>query len=105
MLFNSFEFLIFFPIVVTIYFLLPHKIKWVHLLVSSCIFYMAFIPIYILILLFTIIVDYFAGIWIHKSSGKQRKLLLLLSIIANIGVLAIFKYYNFFIDNVHVLLK
>jgi len=56
---------------------------------------MAFIPAYILILVFTIIVDYFAGIWIAKESGHRRRLALTASIVANCGVLAFFKYYNF----------
>jgi D-alanyl-lipoteichoic acid acyltransferase DltB (MBOAT superfamily) len=71
------------------------------LLLASCIFYAAFIPAYILILFATIIVDYFAGISIAKYSRKQRKKMLLLSIVANVGILAIFKYYNFFISNVN----
>ena len=57
MLFNSFEFLLFFPIVTLIYFLLPHKFRWFLLLAASCIFYMAFVPVYILILFATIIID------------------------------------------------
>lgn len=70
------------------------------LLVASCIFYMFFIPSYILILLFTILIDYFAGILIENTSGKRRRLFLIISIIANIGVLSIFKYYNFFVGNI-----
>jgi alginate O-acetyltransferase complex protein AlgI len=101
MLFNSFQFLLFFPIVVVIYFLLPQKYRWVHLLTASCIFYAAFIPEYLLILLLTIIVDYFAGIYIENAEGKQRKLFLVVSIVANVGILAVFKYYNFFIENIN----
>lgn len=104
MLFNSFEFLLFFPIVTLLYFLLPHQWRWLHLLIASCIFYMALIPVYILILIFTIIIDYFAGIIIERSSGRKRKIFLIVSIIANVGVLAVFKYYNFFIENVNDLL-
>jgi len=100
MLFNSIEFLFFFPIVTILYFLIPHQIRWLHLLISSCIFYAAFIPEYILILFATIIIDYFAGIQLGKDYSTQRKkCILLLSLIANIGILAIFKYYNFFIEN------
>ncbi|OFZ56311.1 MAG: alginate O-acetyltransferase, partial [Bacteroidetes bacterium RIFCSPHIGHO2_02_FULL_44_7] len=95
MLFNSLQFLIFFPTVTTLYFILPHRFRWFLLLIASCIFYMAFIPAYILILLVTIVVDYIAGILIEKSQGKKRKLYLLISIVANIGFLAFFKYYNF----------
>ncbi len=60
---------------------------------------MAFVPIYILILGFTIVIDYFAGIYIENAEGKRRKLFLILSLIANIGVLAVFKYYNFLNHN------
>jgi alginate O-acetyltransferase complex protein AlgI len=66
---------------------------------------MAFIPIYILILGFTIIVDYFAGIWLEKTEGKKRKYFLIASLIANIGVLAVFKYYNFLNDNLSAVLN
>jgi alginate O-acetyltransferase complex protein AlgI len=103
MLFNSFEFLVFFPVVTIVYFLIPHQWRWLHLLIASCIFYMAFIPVYILILIFTIVIDYFAGIIIEKSVGRKRKLFLIISIIANVGILAVFKYYNFFIENVNEL--
>ena len=95
MLFNSLEFLLFFPIVTTLYFVLPYRFRWALLLIASCYFYMVFKPVYILILAFTIVIDYFAGIYIEKSEGKKRKLYLTLSLIANIGVLAVFKYFNF----------
>jgi len=65
---------------------------------------MAFVPIYILILGFTIVVDYCAGILIEQADGKRRKLFLTCSLVANIGILAVFKYYNFFNDNISFLL-
>src|ERR1700689_1905742 len=99
MLFNSTEFAIFFPVVTALYFLVPHRFRWMMLLAASCAFYMAFIPSYILILAFTIIVDYIAGIQIERSTGARRKRLLVLSICANIGVLGLFKYFNFFNAN------
>ena len=71
------------------------------LLLASCYFYMSFIPEYILILGGTVIVDYFAGFLIERNEGSARKGWLVVSLIANIGVLAVFKYYNFFIDNIH----
>ena len=104
MLFNSIDFVIFFIVVTTVYFLIAHKYRWLLLLVSSCYFYMSFVPIYILILGFTIIIDYFAGIFLETSAGKKRKLFLIGSLIANIGVLAVFKYYNFLNDNISMLL-
>lgn len=104
MLFNSFDFLLFFPIVTILYFILSYKYRWLLLLVASCYFYMAFIPYYILILGGTIVIDYFAGILIEQSTNsKKRKLFLIMSLIANIGVLAVFKYYNFFLGNIEAL--
>ena len=105
MLFNSFHFVFFFLIVTSAYFILPHKYRWLLLLLSSCYFYMAFVPIYILILGFTIVVDYFAGILIENAQGKKRKLYLIYSLVANIGVLCVFKYYNFINTNIGFLLK
>ena len=104
MLFNSFHFLVFFIVVTSLYFALPYKNRWFLLLISSCYFYMAFVPIYILILGFTIVIDYFAGIYIENATGKKKKFYLIFSLIANIGVLAIFKYYNFINANLSFLL-
>lgn len=99
MLFNSLAFLCFFPIVTLLYFSAPQRSRWALLLGASCLFYMAFVPAYILILGFTIVVDYFAGLLIASATGQRRKLWLGLSLLANIGVLAIFKYYGFARDN------
>ena len=104
MLFNSIEFVIFFLIVTTFYFALQHRYRWFLLLTSSCYFYMSFVPIYILILGFTIIIDYWAGIFLEKTTGKNRKFFLIASLVANIGVLSVFKYYNFFNENLTALL-
>ncbi len=66
------------------------------LLVASCFFYMFFKPVYILILAFTIVIDYVAGIMLeNEPDKKKKKKYLILSILANVGVLAVFKYYNF----------
>lgn len=105
MLFNSIHFAIFFVVVTTFYFLLPHRYRWMLLLGSSCYFYMAFIPVYILILGFTIVIDYFAGIFLENTEGKRRKYWLIASLCANIGVLAVFKYYNFLNDNLSAILN
>lgn len=96
MLFNSFEFLIFFPVVTFLYFLLPHKYRWLMLLMASCIFYMAFIPIYILVLAVLILIDYAMGILIEKSEDSKRKIFLVVSIFSTCFVLFIFKYFGFF---------
>jgi D-alanyl-lipoteichoic acid acyltransferase DltB (MBOAT superfamily) len=104
MLFNSLAFLFFFPIVSALYFLLPQRFRWLLLLLASCYFYMYFIPAYMLILAMIIVVDYIAGLAIEQSSGHRRRFFLLLSITVNLGVLALFKYYNFIADNINVLL-
>lgn len=104
MLFNSFEFLLFFPLVTLAFFILPHRFRWALLLGASCFFYAYFKPIYLFILVFTIVIDYFAGIWIEQSIGQKRKWALAISIIANVGVLAIFKYYNFIAENINAVL-
>ncbi len=64
---------------------------------------MAFVPSYIFILAFTIIVDFIAGIQIERSHGGRRKWMLIISIIANVGVLGLFKYFNFINANLAAL--
>lgn len=99
MLFNSLEFAIFLPIVVGLYFCLPWRFRTPMLLVASCIFYMAFIPAYILILFVTILIDYTAGIYIERSIGRARQIWLIGSIISTCAVLFVFKYFDFFTGN------
>ena len=105
MLFNSFHYLAFFPLVLAVYFLTPVRFRWAPLLLASCYFYMAFIPRYILVLFAIILIDYFAAIameGLHDKPAKKR-LLLLVSIAANLGILCVFKYFNFFADNLNSL--
>ncbi|MCX6713264.1 MAG: MBOAT family protein, partial [Candidatus Vogelbacteria bacterium] len=78
---------------------MPHKLRGFMLLLASCLFYMAFIPKYIFILFITIAIDYVAGIYIEKSSGKRKRVWLWTSIISTCLVLFIFKYFNFFGTN------
>lgn len=103
MVFNSLQFLVFFGIVTSAYFLLAHKYRWALLLAASCYFYMAFVPIYVGILGLTIIIDYFAGIYLERFQGGAKKIFLGCSLLANLGVLAVFKYYFFFTDNFNFL--
>ena len=101
MLFNSLTFLVFFVVVTGLYFLLPHRFRWFLLLLASCFFYMFFKPVYILILFGTIIIDYYAGIKLEEiQDKKKKKFFLILSLIANIGVLVVFKYFNFINENI-----
>jgi alginate O-acetyltransferase complex protein AlgI len=100
MLFNSFDFVLFFVVVTGLYFALPHCLRWPLLLGASCLFYMAFIPIYIIILFAAITIDYFAGIWIEDTDDPRKKRrYLLMSIVSLCGMLFVFKYFNFFNQN------
>ncbi|MDQ5955618.1 MAG: alginate O-acetyltransferase complex protein AlgI [Patescibacteria group bacterium] len=103
MLFNSFSFLIFFPLVAIGYWILPARFRVLWLLVASCYFYMAFVPAFVLILFGLITVDFFLGQAIEKQQGHKRLVYLVLSVCANIGVLFFFKYFNFFTHNVAAL--
>jgi alginate O-acetyltransferase complex protein AlgI len=107
MLFNSLAFALFFPIVVAGYFLLPLRFRNIFLLGSSVYFYMYFNPVYILILAYTIAVDYIAGIRIehHEGNRKIQKRWLYASLVANLGALAFFKYADFILENVFYFLK
>jgi D-alanyl-lipoteichoic acid acyltransferase DltB (MBOAT superfamily) len=101
MVFNSIEFVIFLPIVVLLFYLLPQKARWLMLLAASCVFYMWFVPKYILILLVTIIIDYSAGILMekHADEPKKKKTFLVISVVSTLLVLFIFKYLGFINDN------
>ena len=105
MLFNSLQFLIFFLVITLAYYQLPNQKSrtWL-LLLASCYFYMAFVPKYILILGGTIVIDYFAGLQISGSRGKARRNWMLVSIVANVGILVFFKYFNFIFSNLEPLL-
>jgi alginate O-acetyltransferase complex protein AlgI len=104
MLFNSLDFLVFFPVVTIIYFLLPQRVRWIHLLLASCLFYMAFVPAYLFVLAFTITIDYFAGLAIEKSRGAARRAWLIVSLAGNIGVLVAFKYGYFMAEQVNAVM-
>lgn len=104
MLYNSLQFLVFFIVITIVYFQLPWRGRWMLLLGASCYFYMAFVPKYIVILGFTIIIDYIAGIQIEKAKGYHRRLWLIASLVANVSILGVFKYFNFFVINVNAAL-
>lgn len=102
MLFNSYEFLLFLPAVVGLYYVTPHALRWVIIFLASCFFYMAYKPSYILILFAVILIDYTAGLFIERAaSAGKRKVYLVLSLCANLAILVWFKYYNFFTDNLN----
>lgn len=98
MLFNSWDFLFFFPLVVLAYYLTPARWRWILLFISSCYFYMAAIPVYILVLFALILLDFTAGIFIERAKTQAtKKTFLILSLIGNLGILFSFKYYNWIV--------
>lgn len=102
MLFNSIDFLFFFPLVCLLYFLIPSKYRWVLLLVSSYCFYMSWKIEYIGLILFSTLIDFIAAKKIELSSSYTiRKIYLVASLVLNLGILFFFKYYNFFIEGVN----
>jgi alginate O-acetyltransferase complex protein AlgI len=105
MLFNSLHFLIFFPIIVVLYFSLKHKHRWMLLLWASYYFYMSWKVEYVVLIIFSTLVDYFVALAIAKEEGqRKKKLLLLVSLLVNIGLLFAFKYFNFVSDSLRLVL-
>ena len=107
MLFSSTFFLVYFlPIFFTIYFLLPISIKNYFIVLSSLLFYAWGAPQFVFILLCTIIFNFYAAhILVRLKETKQRKSLLIFSVIINLALLLYFKYANFFVDNANVFLN
>jgi alginate O-acetyltransferase complex protein AlgI len=104
MLFNSVEFLIFFPIVVILYFVVPLRLRIPVLLGASYYFYMSWRPEYIILILFSTLIDYFAGRKIGEvTQSQQRKFYLFLSLASNLGILFFFKYSEFFFNSIQSL--
>ncbi|NND77513.1 MAG: MBOAT family protein [Flavobacteriales bacterium] len=105
MLFNSLTYLIFLPLVVFTYYLMPAKYRWCLLLACSYIFYMCWKPEYILLIITSTLVVFYTGKKISESiSKKQKNRYLLLSIFVNLGILFFFKYYNFSVYNLQIIL-
>jgi alginate O-acetyltransferase complex protein AlgI len=103
MLFNSFPFLLFFLGVTIAYYAVGHTWRWLLLLLASCYFYAFLIPGYLLVLFLIIGIDFAAGVLIESSEGKARSFYLGLSIVSNLGVLFLFKYHNFFVENLNLI--
>ncbi len=97
MLFNSSQFLLFFPIVVAGYYLIPAKYRYIWLLAASYYFYMQWNPVYVLLLLFSTVVTYAGGLILDRLEDvKKRKLCLVLVVTANLAILGYFKYAGMF---------
>ena len=103
MLFNSFDFAIFLPIVFILYwFVVKKNLKLQNLLIviASYVFYAWWDWRFLFLIIFSTLVDYFVGLQLAtQENNKKRKALLWISILVNIGFLGFFKYYNFFVDN------
>ena len=101
MLFNSYTFLVFFIIVLILHNLpFSWKTKKINLLIASYIFYAAWNPPFVLLLWLSTIVDYFVGKALYTQENKQKKkLLLVISLIGNLGMLCFFKYGGFILEN------
>ena len=97
MLFNSIDFLIFFPMVVSLYFWLPHRYRWGLLLAASYYFYAAWKLEYTLLIFTSTVIDYFMAREIARSADqRRRRTFLWISLVTNLGMLFAFKYFNFF---------
>ena len=103
MLFNSISFLLFFPVVLLLYYLLPGRFKNVLLCVASFYFYMSCHPQYGILLLITVLVTYFAGIFIETKS--KLKWIFTSGVLYNVLILLFYKYFNFLSENATALFQ
>ncbi len=101
MLFNSFAFAIFLPVVFAVYWVLPHRFRWVVMFIASYYFYMSWNVKYVVLILFTTVISYLCAIFITKAKSKRiKKVLLASTLTASLGVLFFFKYFNFFSESI-----
>lgn len=104
-LFHSVQFMMFFAVVFSVYWLMPQRHRNKLLLAASYIFYASWDWRFLSLVLISTLVDYICGLQIHKTDDKRvRKLYLGLSITINLSLLCFFKYFNFFLDNLYVIL-
>ena len=104
MVFSSLIFIfVFLPITILIYYLAPKKLRNLVFFIASLIFYAWGEPIYISIMLFSTFFDFFNGLAIEKYRDNKRisKIILINSLIINLGLLVFFKYSGFFIENIN----
>jgi alginate O-acetyltransferase complex protein AlgI len=105
MSFTSFNFVIFFPLVIVIYYVLPVKFRWIFLLLASYYFYITIEPVYAFLLIGITLTTYFFALLIDQARpSKKKKLLLVISIVVSLCPLFFFKYFNFVNDGVSHLL-
>lgn len=106
MLFNSVQFLIFFPLVCLVillstYILKKNIINQILLLAASLYFYMCWNPAYLLLILTSVLITYMSGLCMENKSSRRKKLILTLSLISNLGILFFFKYANFIAGTIY----
>lgn len=100
MLFNSFDFLIFFVAVFVVQLVLPHRSRNLFLLAASYFFYGCWDWRFLGLMLLSTVIDFYCSHQIHKSEDQlRRKRFLTVSVLANLSVLGFFKYFNFFADS------
>lgn len=104
MLFTSIDFLIFFPIVLIIYLIIPRKVRYICLLLASYYFYMSLNPQYLILLAALTLLTYFTGIIMEKSSPKAKKCYMVVCLILSLGTLGFFKYSGFLSDSFSLIL-
>ena len=108
MLFNSFEFLIYFPIVCIVYYLLKNN-RWriPFLLVASYYFYMNWKPVYAVLIMTSTVLTYLCGILVEKHADDEpkKKAFLVVSLVINFAILFVFKYFNFINESIFSLLE
>jgi alginate O-acetyltransferase complex protein AlgI len=93
--FNSIQFLVFFPLVATAFFIIPHRWRWMLLLGASYLFYASWNPKYIVVLLTMTAIGYVSGLLLERQTlPTMRRFLLILSLLASLGILFFFKYFE-----------
>lgn len=96
MLFNSIDFLIFFPIVTLLFFIIPRRLRTLWLLIASYYFYMSWNPKYAILIALSTVTTFISGIFIEKSEKPvSKKLVVAASLFINLAILGIFKYADF----------
>ncbi|MBO4989259.1 MAG: MBOAT family protein [Clostridia bacterium] len=99
--FNSFEFLVFLPVVLLLYWTIPHKFRWILLLVASYYFYMSWNAWLVFAILGTTVISYLSGILIGSTKKQGRKkLYVIVTLVVCLGTLVFFKYFNFLLSSV-----
>ena len=106
LLFNSFEYLIFLPVVVALFFLIKPRFRWVFLLIASYYFYMCWKAEYILLIIFCTVINYFAALLIDRETNQtKRKWILAIDLIISFGVLFVYKYLGFMTQNINAMIQ